>query len=385
MGLAALAGAVAYAGAEAVAQALERLRLSGLLLLMLVHVPAVAVMGAAWWLASGADPPARLGRFLWARAVRDAAAETLPFLQFGGVLLGVRALGAGVAVAVRGAASATLDGLMELAAKLPYMGAALLAVLALAPQSRLERPLLLTLLTALSITAGLAVLAGIPFLARGTLGRLMERVVQGASRRLPVMLSLDEGSIGGAVKESFSAIVRERARLWAAFGLHLLCWFGGAAETWLAFHLLGQPMSALQALALDGVVAGLRTFGILVPAAAGVQEASYVAAAAVLGLSPVAAVAAALARRARDVALGAATLGVAAAAGTGLLRRSHRQSGPAGCTCQQTACSCSHQGQPRSRPLAPSACAGAADGQQCGPSGDPRFHAPLPAAQQERR
>lgn len=360
-GLAALAAAVAYAGAGAVARALQNLRLSGLLLLILAHLPAVVLMGAAWWLASGARPPARLGRFLWARAVRDAAAETLPFLQFGGVIFGVRALGRGPATAVRGAAAAAVDGLIELAAKLPYVAAALLALLALAPHTRLEHPLLVTLLWAFVITAAVI---SIPFIARRTLGRVLERALRAASSRLPAMLALDEHSIGDEIRASFSLILQERRRLWAAFSLHLACWLFGAAEVWLALRLLGWPASVLQALAMDGAIAALRTFGLLVPGAAGIQEASYLAVAAVLGIPPATAVAAALARRARDLALGMATLGVAVSAGAGfaaLSRPGRAQQGPGSCSPQQG-----------TRAAAASAvCAAGADGQQCSPPGVP--------------
>jgi hypothetical protein len=48
----------------------------------------------------------------------------------------------------------------------------------------------------------------------------------------------------------------------------------------------------------------------MVPAAAGVQEASYVLACAVFGIPPAVAVAASLARRARDLTLGVATFGI---------------------------------------------------------------------------
>jgi putative membrane protein len=306
IGLAGLAAAVAYAGAGAVVRALGSLGPGGLLLLILAHLPVLALMGLAWWLAAGDDPPATRMRFLWARLVRDAAAETLPFLQFGGVLLGVRALGQGRAVAVLGAAAACIDGLIELGAKLPYVLAALAALLALAPHSRLERPLLLALLATAAMVA-------IPLLVRRSLGGLLTRAVSVLGRRLPAMLSLDEGGIRVEIRASFERILRPRGRLWWAFILHLLSWFLGAAEAWLTFRLLGQEVTWLQALALDGAVVGLRTFGLMVPAAAGVQEASYLVAAAVLGISPPAAVAAALARRGRDLLLGIATLSSAAA------------------------------------------------------------------------
>ncbi|HEX8782287.1 MAG TPA: hypothetical protein VF764_02880, partial [Steroidobacteraceae bacterium] len=58
VGLAATVAAVLYAGAGAVAQAIASLRLTGLLVLVLLHLPSVVLMGFAWWLASGSDPPA---------------------------------------------------------------------------------------------------------------------------------------------------------------------------------------------------------------------------------------------------------------------------------------------------------------------------------------
>src|ERR1700675_1743291 len=78
IGVAAAAAAVIRAGAGAVAQALESLHLSGLLVLTLLHLPIVVLMGFAWRLASGDDPPASPSRFVWARFVRDAAGEVLP-------------------------------------------------------------------------------------------------------------------------------------------------------------------------------------------------------------------------------------------------------------------------------------------------------------------
>ena len=140
-------------------------------------------------------------------------------------------------------------------------------------------------------------------------------------RRLPVPASLRQLHVHGDINSVLDDILRPRARLGAAFALHLLCWFLGAAELWLVFELLGRPVTAPQALVIDAVVAGLRTFVFMVPAAAGVQEASYVLACAVFGIAPAGAVAASLARRARDLTLGAATLGVALATDRSIMRR----------------------------------------------------------------
>jgi len=310
VGVAAVAATVLYAGAGAVAHALASLRISGLLLLVLVHVPVVVLMGCAWWLASGSAPPASLARFVWARFVRDAAGELLPFLQLGGVLFGVRALGRGRAITV-GAVSASIDGVIELIAKVPYALAALLALLVLAPQSRLTRPLSLAL-------AGTVIFVALLLLARRSLTASLEAMARAVSARWPGVLALTDGPPDREIRMSFERILGERRHLWSAFALHLLCWCLAAAEAWITFWLLGIHLTLSQALAIDGTVAGLRTFGWMVPAAAGVQEASYLLAAAVFGIPPATAIAASFARRARDLLLGAATIAIAAVADANL-------------------------------------------------------------------
>jgi glycosyltransferase 2 family protein len=133
LGAAVLAATLIYAGAGAVMRTLEGLRVAGLLIIVIVHLPIIAFMGIAWRLATGSAPPASLQKFVWARAVRDAAAETLPFSQLGGFVLGVRALHLTGPSALRGILSMSVDLVVELAAKLPYAVAGVLALLALAP------------------------------------------------------------------------------------------------------------------------------------------------------------------------------------------------------------------------------------------------------------
>jgi putative membrane protein len=313
LGAAVLAATLYYAGAGAVARTLAGLRLRGLLTLVLAHLPVVALMGLAWSLASGTVRTASARRFIWARLVRDAAAETLPFSQLGGFVLGVRALRLAGPAGLRGVLSMSVDLVVELGAKLPYVLAGVLALLAAAPGSGLMRPL----------AAGLAVSAlavAVPVLARRRLGEALQRAIRGISRRMPVLASLRRLHAQGNINTVLDDILGRRGRLGAGFALHLLCWFLGAAELWLVFYLLGTPVSAPRALVIDSAVAGLRTFVFMVPAAAGVQEASYVLACAVFGIAPAAAVAASLARRARDLTLGAATLALAAGTDRALIR-----------------------------------------------------------------
>ncbi|MDE2447344.1 MAG: flippase-like domain-containing protein [Gammaproteobacteria bacterium] len=313
LGAAVLAGTLIYAGAGTVVRTLAGLHLTGLLIIVLAHVPIVALMGIAWRLAAGTARTASPRRFMWARLVRDAAAETLPFSQIGGFVLGVRALRLSGPAALRAVLSMSVDLIVELGAKLPYVLAGVLALLAFAPESGLTRPLAIGLaLTAVAVAA--------PVLARRRLGDALDRLIRKISQRWPVLASLRQLNAHGDVNAVLDDILSQRGRLALAFGLHLLCWALGAVEVWLVLQLLGKPVSAPEALVIDSVVAGLRTFVFMVPAAAGVQEASYVLACAVFGISPAAAVAASLARRARDLTLGAATLAIAAGTDRAIIR-----------------------------------------------------------------
>jgi uncharacterized membrane protein YbhN (UPF0104 family) len=65
-----------------------------------------------------------------------------------------------------------------------------------------------------------------------------------------------------------------------------------------------------QALVIDSLGTAFRTLGFLVPGALGVQEAGYVIICALFGIPPAGAVAFSLARRARDLLIGLAGLGL---------------------------------------------------------------------------
>ena len=313
LGAAVLAATLLYAGAGAVARTLQGLRFTGLLLIVLVHLPIEGLMGTAWRLAAGSAPSASARRYMWARLVRDAAAETLPFSQIGGFVLGVRALHLGGAAALRAMLSMTVDLVVELAAKLPYVVAGLLALLSLAPGSGLMKPIAIGLVLTAAAVA-------LPVLGRRRLGDVLQRAIRKITQRWPALAALRSEHAQGDSNTVLADILSHRARLASGFALHLLCWFLGAAELWLIFHLLGKPVSAARALVIDGVVSGLRTFVFMVPAAAGVQEASYVLACAAVGIAPAQAVAASLARRARDLTLGAATLAVAVGTDRAVIR-----------------------------------------------------------------
>lgn len=288
-GIALLAGLALWAGLPAIGRAFGAVGVDGFSLVVLIHVPLIVLMGTAWWSIGGTNPRAALPPFVAARLARDSVAELLPFSQVGGFAAGVHVLSLTGIPARTGARSLLADLLMEFFAKLPYAIAGLGLLIWLRPGSAVPTYLLLTL----------AVLAGVPLLVwllRDVLVRLvppcLRRLIRrhGETRGLNSLLVLEEVGPSGL--------------------LHALCWALGGLEAWVTLRLMGIPVTAFEALAIDSLVTSLRTFGFFMPAALGVQEAAYVLVCGLFGLNPGVAMAFSLVRRARDVLIGLVGLAV---------------------------------------------------------------------------
>ena len=288
-GIAVLAGLAFWAGLPAIGRAFAAVGVDGFSLVVLIHIPLIALLGTAWWSIGGTNPRATLPSFIAARLARDSVAELLPFSQVGGFAAGIHVLSLTGIAARAGALSLFADLLMEFFAKLPYAIAGLALLIWLRPGSAVPSYLLLTL----------AVLMGVPLLAwllRDVLLRLVPRCLHrwvGASAEtsgLRSLLVLEDVAPSGL--------------------LHALCWGLGGLEAWVTLRLMGISVTPAEALAIDSLVTSLRTFGFFMPAALGVQEAAYVLVCALFGLNPGVAMAFSLVRRARDILLGLIGLAV---------------------------------------------------------------------------
>lgn len=286
-GIALLTGLSLWAGLPAIGRAFGAVGVEGFGLVILIHVPLIALMGAAWWSIGRSNPRAVLPSFIAARLARDSVAELLPFSQVGGFAAGVHVLSLAGIPARAGARSLFADLLMEFFAKLPYAIAGLVLLIWLRPGSAVPSYLLLTL----------AVLIGGPlllWLLRDVLLRLvpqcLHRWAGAETPGLRALLVLEDVAPSGL--------------------LHALCWALGGLEAWVTLRLMGISVTAPEALAIDSLVTSLRTFGFFMPAALGVQEAAYVLVCALFGLSPGEAMAFSLVRRARDALLGVIGLAV---------------------------------------------------------------------------
>ena len=284
---------IVRSGLPVLLDALSALGVAGLLIIACVHLPVVALLGTAWWtIARGAERP-RLPRFIWARAVRDAAAEALPFSQVGGYLIGARALVLSGASASWAGMSTLLDLALEFLGKIPYVLAGLMFLAIFKPNH-----------VGVSVVAGAAICGvAIAFVLQARPDGWPARITARVLDRWPRLA----GMRAKAVAVLQEMISRRKAVLTGIL-LHLVCWAVGAAETWLIFRLMHRPIALAPALVIDSLVGAIRAVLFFVPGALGIQEGGYVLLCGLFGLPPGAALALSLARRARDLLIAAPVL-----------------------------------------------------------------------------
>ncbi len=277
-----------------IATAFATLGLAGFALVVAVHMLLIGVMGLSWGALARGVYPARW--FVWGRLVREGSAEVLPLSQLGGFVFGSRAVVLAGTSARFAAASTVVDVTLELVAQLVYtlLGLGLLA--ALKPGSAIELPALAALL-------GMATLAGLFVLAQRRGLATVERAIAGLTRKL-----FGEQAQLGSLRDTIDDLHGNRGNLVRSFGLHLTAWLLVGCETWLMLRLLGAPVGLAAALVIDSLLSGLRSMAFMVPQALGVQEGGYILLGALFGVTPEAALALSLVRRARDLTIGAPVL-----------------------------------------------------------------------------
>jgi putative membrane protein len=292
VGAAILTILVVYAGLGPIALAVESLGFLGLGLIAFVHLPIIALLGLAWFILARRFKAARLRNFIWARLLRDAAGELLPFSQLGGYAVGVRALTLARMEALPATLSMLIDLIVELLGKLPYALLGLICLAWLRAPARLMTPIL----AALALSGVLMAVALVLMMRRrGTLERLASRMAS----QWPILAYSKE-----RMRSAFTVLLAPDGRIGVAFALHFACWALGGFEAWLLFRLMGIPAALPQAIIIDSLFSVLRTLAFFIPGAVGIQEASYALLGAMFGITPAAAIGFSLARRARDFAIG---------------------------------------------------------------------------------
>ncbi len=244
-------------------------------------------MGSGWFALIPGRTPRDLVTCIMARQTRDSAGDVLPFSQLGGIVVGARTITLRGMFPPLAFASARrrrddrIDGadrvyperrcalhravLRASAATAPYVDGLILGTLLLVP--------------------GIA--AFVILQQRGS--ALAERL---AARFLPAALKHT-----AAFSEQMRAMYASPARLAASSTIHLLSWVASAGFIWLAVRLTGAHMSFFSAIAIEALLAALRSATVFVPSAIGVQEAGYAALMPLFGLGADVGLAVSLLRR----------------------------------------------------------------------------------------
>ena len=292
-GVALAAGLVLWFDGDAVLAALAGVGWPGLALVLAWGALTCAVLAAAWALVL---PGPGYGVLLRGRAVRDAATTCLPFSPVGGYVLGARALTMQGVPWPRAGAGTVLDVGAELLAQLLFTVFGVAVLLLWQPHAALAGPLAFGV-------AGAVALCALAYAGR-------RRIGQGLHVAGTRLLGDWFGSAGGftSMRGELTQLSTARGRLALAVLVHVAAWILTGFGTWISLRLLGWPGDILPVLALEALLDAVIAAAFIVPAAAGVQEAGYVALGTIFGVGPELALGVSLLRRGRDLLLGAPVL-----------------------------------------------------------------------------
>ncbi len=256
-----------------------------------VHIPQILFTALAWRVLL---PPALrpgLAPMMLLRWYREAANALLPAGAILGQAAAARLLARRAVPGQMAGATATVDITLEAVSQLFFT----LAGIGLLLAGRETGGLAGFALAGLGIA--LAGAAAMVLVQRSLPLALIERLLTRLSRRWP--------AIQPAVIHDFQAAIlalhAHWPRLVGAILFHTASWVLGAVEIAGVLWLLGHPVTLADALIIEALAQALRNAGFLLPGALAVQEGAIIAAGALVGVPPAAALAAALVRRSREV------------------------------------------------------------------------------------
>jgi len=288
-------GAAAYlifrVGFQSIFDAALSVGWAGFALLCFYGLTNFMLLGFAWLALVPPYTVARAATFGWGRAVRDCVGDVLPFSQFGGMVIGGRA------VILRGVSgsmafgSTIVDVTLEMVAQIVFIFSGL-AILSVQLPDIGHTPMVKATAMGVAVALILATL----FVA---IQRHGFAFLQPIARRL---LPAAEAKAGG-LDCTVNNIHAHPLRLAVGFGLHLLGWISAAFGTWLALLLIDHPLPFLSAIAIESLLCAARSAAVFIPAAIGVQEAGYAVVAPLFGLPAEIGIAISLLKRAREAAL----------------------------------------------------------------------------------
>ncbi len=266
---------------------------AGLVAAALCHIPSMILNARAWQVLfeeSGRPSLAAMSLAVW---VRESVNGLLPVARVGGEIVSFRLLVRGQLRGPVVAASLVVDIALCVLSQIAFSVVGVLLLVRAGTGSDLP----------LQLALGLAIL--LPLVA------LFMLVQRGGlfSAFVKVFDRLCAGRLQSLVPHSreadraVSAMYARRGAIAACFLWQCAGWCAGAIGIWVAAYVLGFPIGALDALAIEAVIQAVSSAAFVVPGALGVQEAAFLLAGAAVGLDAPSALALAAARRIRDAVI----------------------------------------------------------------------------------
>lgn len=285
-------------GADKVLDIIGRFGAGGFLAYCAYSLATIALLGGAW--ASSAPPLGIRDTFVifgWARLVREAAADVLPFSQVGGLVIAIRLLIARAIPMPLVNASVLVDLTTEMATQIVFTLFGIAGFMVLRSGAEDSGALMTPILVGTLVMVALMVVF---FLAQSRVLRIAELLLE---RMLPAV----SGGIAD-IRAELARIYAQPMRVALALAFNLAAWVASAAGAWIALELMGVRLPLVTVLVMESLIFVLRSVAFALPGAIGVQEVAYVLLGPLLGLPAEEALALSLAKRARDLAIGVPAL-----------------------------------------------------------------------------
>jgi putative membrane protein len=299
-GVGLFAAIIAWQGIGDVASALAQAGW-GVIAIVLLHLPPLWADSMGWRSLFPAGERPRRRIMIKARWIGESINDLLPVLQMGGnVVKAWLLVNCGVPVD-RAGASVVVDVTLVVLTQIlfTFIGIGLSASL-LGGRGSLVAVFTGTGIMALLLT-GFYVAQRKGFFS--IIVRVTRKILGGTEAT-----TLSEGA--ATIDSEVLQLYGKRSAIVVAGFWHILSWFLGIGEVWLALRLLGHPVDFGTALLFESLGQAVRTGAFAVPGALGIQEGGYILIGAALGIQPHIALALSLARRVRELLLGLPGLAV---------------------------------------------------------------------------
>ncbi|RDU97015.1 lysylphosphatidylglycerol synthase domain-containing protein [Trinickia dinghuensis] len=296
VGIALFIGLVVRDGAADVAHVIGQ---AGFALLWLVPFHALPLLFDAYGWRILLRGRASLAFLWWIATVREAVGRLLPVLTVGGEIVGIRLARWRVRDASVVSASVIVEVLITIGVQYAFSALGVVLILAATGGGHAK-------------TIGLALVLSLPvpvvtalLLRRGGVFHAIERF---AARALGDGHRLLQGIDGARLDAEINALMTRIGILVSTFVWQLAGYLVGALETYWALALLGHPVSAGGAIAIEALTQAVRHAAFMVPGGLGVQEVAVVLLAQMFGIEREVGLSLALVKRMREVIFGCIAL-----------------------------------------------------------------------------